>query len=332
MIFVRDKGRMCNNILQYGHLYAWGREHGRSTMSMRFAYKYRWFRICHTRYHSFPFYVLAKYAAKWHLLPVADFGLDAPAPDYDEQEQRLLTHRHIVAEGWYARWYDLFLKYKQEIISLFAFAPAVRQAPDRLLASLFPPSTIASPSAPLPVSSYAATSPSVPHPTSSLCSGSAAVPQRPLLLGLHIRRGDYRRWHGGRYFYTDEQYIAVVRRYLMGILELLEQLGRLGQLGQLEQLETLYPICLLVCGNDPDLDEGAFRRALPGITVMFPKGNPAEDLYLLSRCDRLIGAPSTFTLVASMYRDVPLYWIEDPDKAPTDADFGHFDQLFRQIK
>lgn len=29
MIFVTDKGRMCNNILQYGHVYAWAREHGR---------------------------------------------------------------------------------------------------------------------------------------------------------------------------------------------------------------------------------------------------------------------------------------------------------------
>ena len=43
MIFVHDKGRMANNMLQYGHVYAWGREHGRQTMSMRFAYKYPWF-------------------------------------------------------------------------------------------------------------------------------------------------------------------------------------------------------------------------------------------------------------------------------------------------
>ena len=46
MIFVHDKGRMANNMLQYGHVYAWGRAHGRTTMSMRFAYKYPWFQIC----------------------------------------------------------------------------------------------------------------------------------------------------------------------------------------------------------------------------------------------------------------------------------------------
>ena len=54
MIFVHDKGRMANNMLQYGHVYAWGREHGRQTMSMRFAYKYPWFRICHTPHHMLP--------------------------------------------------------------------------------------------------------------------------------------------------------------------------------------------------------------------------------------------------------------------------------------
>ena len=69
MIFVHDKGRMANNILQYGHVYAWGREHGRKTMSMRFAYKYPWFHICHTPHHNFPTYLFAKYAAKLGLIP-----------------------------------------------------------------------------------------------------------------------------------------------------------------------------------------------------------------------------------------------------------------------
>ena len=272
MIFVRDKGRLCNNILQYGHLYAWGREHGRSTMSMRFAYKYQYFRICHTRYHNFLVYIFAKLAAKWRLLPVANFGIDAPN-DPERQEQLLLKHKHIVAEGWYARWYDLFLKYKQEIISLFQFDEFVREAPTRLLASL---------------------------------------PHSDLRLGVHIRRGDYRRWHGGRYYYSDQQYIGVISQFV-----------------------NLHPdlrIQLFICGNDPELDEASFRKAFPTLDICFPKGNPGEDLYLLSRCDRLIGAPSTFTLVASMYRDVPLYWIESADHQLQDSDFGCFDQLFQQIK
>jgi len=272
MIFVRDKGRMCNNILQYGHVYAWGREHGRRTMSMRFAYKYHYFHICHTCYHNFFVYLYAKYAAKLGLLRVADFGIDSPnAPEH--QEQLLLNHRHIVAEGWYARWYELFLKYKQEIIDLFQFDECVRETPTRLLESL---------------------------------------PKSDLRLGVHIRRGDYHRWHGGRYYYNDQQYISVIRQFI--------------------NLHSDLRIQLFICGNDPELNEASFHEAFPTLDICFPKGNPGEDLYLLSRCDRLIGAPSTFTLVASMYHDVPLYWIESADHQLKDSDFGHFDQLFKQIK
>lgn len=272
MIFVRDKGRLCNNILQYGHVYAWGREHGRQTMSMRFAYKYRYFHICHTAHHHFLNYLFAKYGAKWGLLPVADFGVDAPN-DPERQEQLLLSHRNIVVQGWYARFYDLFLKYKADIISLFDFDEQVRRPVDQQLASL---------------------------------------PAADLRLGVHVRRGDYRTWHGGRYFFTDEQYIRQIRQFLAF------HEGRRVQ--------------VFVCGNDPELDEAAYNGAFPGVTVCFPKGNPGEDLYLLSQCDWLMGAPSTFTLVAAMYRDLPLCWVEDADAPLTLASFGHFDELFKHIK
>jgi len=270
MIFVHDAGRLCNNILQYGHLYAWGREHGRPTMSMRFSYKYQYFRICHTRYHHFLCYVLAKYAARWGLITTVRF--DRPDEDTGQQERTMLTRRLVMATGWYARWYDLFLKYKHEIISLFAFDDWVKTSPDRLL---------------------------------------AAMPADDLKLGLHVRRGDYRTWHGGRYFYDDEQYIAQVRSFL-----------------------ALHPdrhVQLVVCGNDPTLDASRYRRQLPAVDIHFPQGTPVEDLYLLSRCDYLLGAPSTFTLVASMYRDVPLCWITDASAPVTEASFKRFDYLFRHI-
>jgi hypothetical protein len=271
VIYVRDKGRLCNNILQYGHLFAWGREHRRETMSMRFAYKYRYFRICHTPHHHFFRYLYAKYAVKWGLLPIVSF--DEEGADYSSEEQRMLTSRSIVAQGWYARWYDLFLKYKQEIISLFEFDPEVRQSVDAFL---------------------------------------AAQPQAEVRLGVHIRRGDYRTWHGGRYYFTDKQYIALVQQFLV-----------------------LHPgerVNIYICGNDPELDEAVYREALSEASLVFPKGNPGEDLYLLSQCDWLIGAPSTFTLVAAMYRNLPLYWIEDAAQPLTEASFGYFDELFKQIK
>ena len=57
-------------------------------------------------------------------------------------------------------------------------------------------------------------------------------------------------------------------------------------------------------------------------------GNPAEDLYMLSICDYIIGAPSTFSLVASMYHDTPLYWMMS-DKE--DIRFDFFNNMFKHI-
>lgn len=270
MIYVRDKGRLCNNILQYGHVYAWGREHGRQTVSMRFAYKYQWFHLCHTRHHNWLTYLFAKYGAKMGLLPVVSFHDEEG--DYSHEEQLMLTRRHLIVEGWYARWYDLFLKYKKDIINLFAFDEGVKTAPGRLLAT---------------------------------------IPHDSVRLGLHIRRGDYKTFYDGRFFYSDQQYIRQIRHFL-----------------------TLHPqqsVQVFICGNDPDLDEAAFTKALPDVSLTFAKGNPAEDLYLLSQCQWLMGAPSTFTLVASMYHDVPLYWIKEADRDFTKSDFLPFDHQFRHI-
>ena len=108
---------MCNNLLQYAHVYAWGREHGRKVISMRFSYKYQYFRICHTELTGFGWYLFAKYMAALHLLPTASFKY--AECDREALERKMLRHRHIVVSGWNVRFYDLFLKYRSEICDLF---------------------------------------------------------------------------------------------------------------------------------------------------------------------------------------------------------------------
>lgn len=269
MIYVHDAGRMANNMLQYGHLYAWGREHGRPTVSMRFAYKYRFFHIAHTRHHHLLTYLYAKYAAKWGLIPTVRF--DNPHGDTAAQEQLMLSRRQVVATGWYARWYDLFLKYKPEIVALYAFDAAIEQHVGRLLQQ------------------------------SEGC----------VRLGVHIRRGDYQRWQGGRFFYSDEQYADVI--------------------GRVKTMLGSRRLHIYICGNDPHLNRSYYEQRFEKDQVTFPDGNPGQDLCLFSHCDYLIGPPSTFTLVAAMYRDLPLYWIKDADAAVTPVSFERFDRLFREI-
>ncbi len=247
MIFVTDKGRLANNIFQYGQWYAWGREHGRQTMSMRFAYKYPDFKIAHTKYHHKLWYAGAKLAAKLHLMPTADFdGVERG------QMEVVGAHRHVMVKGWSVRFPDLFEKYKGEIIRLFDFMPAVRERVKTVMQQ---------------------------------------SPEGAVRLGVHIRRGDYRHWCGGRFFFDDQQYLEMIRQFTA--------------------LQGGRRVEVYVCSNDPSLDQEAFRRALGQTKVYFPAGTPTEDLCLLSECDYIIGALSTYTLIASMYRDIPLYWMAD---------------------
>ena len=259
---------MCNNILQYGHFYAWGREHGRETMSMRFAYKFQFFRICDTKHHNFLTYTIAKYAAKWGFIPTLAFN--EPGMGTAEAEQVMLSKKHVAVVGWEARWYDLFLKYKQEILELFAFKDYVAKACAPILAEA----------------------------TKGSCR-----------LGVHIRRGDYAIWNDGKYFFSDEVFLKLIKEFV-----------------------TQHPdTSVFICGNDTSLDKGRYQKELKGTHVIFPKGNAAEDLYVLSECNYLIGPPSTFSLTASMYHDTPLYWIKDAEAPLTESSFGHFDELFRHI-
>jgi hypothetical protein len=272
MIYASDKGRMCNNILQYGHVYAWAREHGRKSVSMRFCYKYQYFHICHTRYHNFLTYVFAKYAAKWGLLPTVTFD-DRSEETCRNNEQKMLQHKNFVLRGWEVRYYDLFLKYKDEILGLFAFDAPVKQKTQAFM---------------------------------------GAKQAEEIWLGVHIRRGDYKTWHGGRYYYEDEVYQDYIRQFC-----------------------ALFPgksITVYICSNDPSLDKTSYSSVVPNGKVVFPQGGQEDDLCLLSECDWLIGAPSTFSLVASMYRDVPLCWMEEKKTELTLASFGKFDQLFRNIR
>ncbi len=269
MLFVRDKGRLCNNILQYGHVYAWAREHGRRSVSMRFAYKYQYFHICHTPYHNALMYVLAKAAAKLGLLPVATFD----SPESNPQAQQLLDSRQwLLVEGWQVRYYDLFLKYKSEILHLFAFDPSIETHVQRVI--------------------------------------DAETGKGDVLLGVHIRRGDYCTWQGGRYYFSDEVYINYIRSFVA------THKGR---------------VHVFICGNDPALDRQKYIDSLPGIGISFPAGNPGQDLCLLSHCNYLIGAPSTFSLVASMYHNAPLCWMKAPLAQGEQPEFAAFDYLFQHI-
>ena len=261
MIFARDKSQMCNNLLQYAHVYAWGREHGRKVISMRFSYKYQYFHICHTNLTAWGWYLTAKCLAALKLLPTASFKhRDC---NREELEQKMLRHRNIVVSGWFVRYYDLFLKYRKEICELFTLDEQYTEPVKAKMQQV---------------------------------EESSAVIRQPLAirLGVHIRRGDYAEWRDGQFFFDDETYAHHINRFA--------------------ELNLGKKIHVYLSTNDSTVTEERFQLLCPNASIHNLKGNAPEDLFMLSECDYLIGPPSTFSLVAQMYRDIPLYRMDTADE------------------
>jgi hypothetical protein len=279
MIFARDKSQMCNNLLQYAHVYAWGREHGRKVISMRFSYKYQYFHICHTNLTGFGWYLFAKYMAALKLLPTASFKYSDC--DRKAMEKKMLLHKHIVVSGWNVRFYDLFLKYRKDICDLFAIDSKYTE--------------------PVRTKMQEAEKSSTPHLASSI-----------IRLGVHIRRGDYAAWQDGKFFFDDEVYANHINRF-----------------AAIHQNKDIH---VYLSTNDPTVMEETYQRLCPSVHIHHLHGNAPEDLFMLSECDFLIGPPSTFSLVAAMYRDIPLYRMDSSDeKVMTTETFRLFDYWFRRI-
>ena len=102
-----------------------------------------------------------------------------------------------------------------------------------------------------------------------------------VIIGVHLRRGDYAEWQDGRYYFTDATYARVMH-------ELQSQLpGR----------RTAF----LLCSNEA-VDPATFGD-LPGHVLTHPA--TMHDLYALSRCDYIWGPPSSYSMWASFYGQVP---------------------------
>jgi len=103
-----------------------------------------------------------------------------------------------------------------------------------------------------------------------------------VLVGMHIRQGDYKTHGAGKYYFSTEEYT--------------------GLMVQVKNLFEGKRVRFVVCSDTPQAG-GAFG----GLDTAPGPGRSIEDLYVLAACDYIAGVPSTFSMWASFYGGVPRY-------------------------
>jgi len=110
--------------------------------------------------------------------------------------------------------------------------------------------------------------------------------QADLVVGVHIRRGDYETFRSGVYFYPVARYAAWMR-----------------------DLAVQFPgqrVAFFVCSDEPRT-----ATEFPGLTVVPGAGSALADLDALARCDYILAPVGTFSMWASFFGNKPLFSIRN---------------------
>jgi hypothetical protein len=104
-----------------------------------------------------------------------------------------------------------------------------------------------------------------------------------ITIGVHVRRGDYKDYLGGKYYYSSDAYYRIMHR--------IRQLFA----------SSNQKLRFLICSNEP------FEIPIENNDVFTIQGaDGITDLYALSKCNYIIGPPSSYSQWASFIGDVPL--------------------------
>ena len=127
-----------------------------------------------------------------------------------------------------------------------------------------------------------------------------------LVVGVHIRRGDYATWNDGRFFYELEDY----RQFMLRI----------------QQLYSDRRVAFFISSNEDfttDIFEGCRCRRFgkePSGAIL--------DLYTLTLCDRIVGPFSSYSRWASFIGEVPLCFLETKEQQFTAESFSKITDYF----
>lgn len=107
------------------------------------------------------------------------------------------------------------------------------------------------------------------------------------VIGIHMRRGDYKTHFSGKFYYSNDDYIMI--------------------LDFLKNKFSSNRVCFFVCSNEPISKK--IRKY--NNVIIANNSSPSNDLFLLGQCNLIIGPPSSFSAWASYFYNVKLGFVED---------------------
>jgi hypothetical protein len=125
--------------------------------------------------------------------------------------------------------------------------------------------------------------------------------ENTVVVGVHIRRGDYKKFAGGQWYYDD----AVYAKNMMALQQNFEAQGK----------QTNFIIC-----SHEYVEPSNFPEELKIVTG---DRHFITDLYCLAACDAIIGPPSTFSLWASYYGKVSYAHIQNENDIVSLQAYNH---------
>lgn len=109
-----------------------------------------------------------------------------------------------------------------------------------------------------------------------------------VIIGLFIRRGDYKSWLQGKYFFELEEYKKILS----------------------DLIQSCYPRKLVqvhVASDDESVTEFCYKNGYTVCSGTARKGHFVQNIIELSLCDIIISPPSTFSGMAAFLGNKPIY-------------------------
>ncbi len=185
--------------------------------------------------------------------------------DFDKEDSqsslvdRLNRQKISFVGGWYFRRHDLTLKYRKYFQNRYLLCP-----------------------------SY--------YSTNTFVQDVLSKKNNEVLVGIHLRRGDYKTWEDGRYYFEDSVFLEYISH-----ME--------------EKIKEKNIVCKFILFSNESISIPKREN------LVLSKEKWYIDQYIMSKCDYLIGPPSTFTGWASYIGEVPLLYMQTKDATFSLDDF-----------